>query len=207
MSSENQGRRYPILYLNDGQNLFEPSTAFAGVDWQVDDTADRLIRDGVVPPMIIVGIDHAGKDRIREFMPHRSLHPVMLRVQGMRYPDFLTKEVMPFIARNYRAGHGTGEYRPRRLVVRRVDRALHCSRAAWIDWTIAARESFALGFEPADSQGESSREALAGACFSCDGHCGSREERQKSECRRRCARAGWNFAPRWIKREASASGD
>jgi predicted alpha/beta superfamily hydrolase len=104
--SENQGRRYPILYLNDGQNLFEPSTAFAGVDWQVDDTADRLIRDGVVPPMIIVGIDHAGKDRIREFMPHRSLHPVMLRVQGTRYPDFLTKEVMPFIARNYRPATG-----------------------------------------------------------------------------------------------------
>jgi len=102
----NQGRRYPVLYLNDGQNLFEPSTAFAGVDWQVDDTADRLIRDGVIPPMIVVGIDHAGKDRIREFMPHRSLHPVMLRVQGMRYPDFLTKEVMPFIARNYRAATG-----------------------------------------------------------------------------------------------------
>jgi enterochelin esterase-like enzyme len=102
----NQGRRYPILYLNDGQNLFEPSTAFAGVDWQVDDTADRLIREDVIPPLIIVGIDHAGKDRIREFMPHRSLHPVMLRVQGMRYPDFLTKEVMPFIGRTYRPATG-----------------------------------------------------------------------------------------------------
>ena len=104
--SANQGRRYPVLYLNDGQNLFEPSTAFAGVDWQVDDTADSLIRDGVIPPMIIVGIDHAGKDRIREYMPHRSLHPVMLRVQGTRYPDFLTKEVMPFVARNYRPATG-----------------------------------------------------------------------------------------------------
>ena len=77
--SENQGRRYPVLYLNDGQNLFEPSTAFAGVDWQVDETADRLIREDVIPPMIIVGVDHAGKDRIREYMPYRSLHPVMLR--------------------------------------------------------------------------------------------------------------------------------
>lgn len=102
----NQGRRYPVLYLNDGQNLFEASTAFAGVDWQVDDTADRLIREGVVPPMIIVGIDHAAKDRIREFMPHRSMHPVMLRVHGMRYPDFLTKEVIPFISRNYRTAAG-----------------------------------------------------------------------------------------------------
>lgn len=102
----NQARRYAVLYLNDGQNLFEASTAFAGVDWQVDDAADRLIREGVIPPMIIVGIDHAGKDRIREFMPHRSMHPMMLRVQGARYPDFLIKEVMPFVSRNYRIGAG-----------------------------------------------------------------------------------------------------
>lgn len=103
---ENSGRRYPVLYLNDGQNLFEPSTSFTGVEWGVDETADRLIRDRVVPPMIIVGIDNTGKDRFREYMPHRSLQPVMLRVQGQRYPNFLIKEVMPFVARNYRVASG-----------------------------------------------------------------------------------------------------
>jgi len=102
----NAGRRYPVLYLNDGQNLFEATTSFTGVEWQVDETADRLIREGVVPPMIFVGIDNAGKDRIREYMPHRSLHPMMLRVQGTRYPNFLMKEVMPFVARNYRVATG-----------------------------------------------------------------------------------------------------
>jgi len=102
----NRGTRYPILYLNDGQNLFEASTSFTGVDWQVDETAHRLIREGVVPPMIIVGIDNAGKDRLREYMPHRSLQAMMLRVQGSRYPDFLIKEVMPFLARNYRVASG-----------------------------------------------------------------------------------------------------
>lgn len=102
----NQGSRYPVLYLNDGQNLFEASTSFAGVEWQVDETADRLVREGTVPPMIIVGIDHAGKDRLREYMPHRSLQPMMLRVQGARYPDFLLEEVMPFVARNYRVASG-----------------------------------------------------------------------------------------------------
>jgi predicted alpha/beta superfamily hydrolase len=102
----NQGRRYPVFYLNDGQNLFEPSTAFAGVDWQADEAADRLIREGAIPPLIVVGIDNTGKDRIREYMPHRSLHPMMLRVQGARYPEFLTKEVMRFIGRNYRAASG-----------------------------------------------------------------------------------------------------
>ena len=103
---ENSGRRYPVLYLNDGQNLFEPSTSFTGVEWGVDETADRLIREKVIPPMIIVGIDNAGNDRFREYMPHRSLQPMMLRVQGQRYPNFLMKEVMPFIARNYRVASG-----------------------------------------------------------------------------------------------------
>lgn len=104
--SANAGRRYPVLYLNDGQNLFEPSTSFTGVDWQVDETADRLIREGVIPPMIIVGIDNTGPNRIREYMPHRSLQPMILRVQGNRYPNFLMKEVMPFVARNYRVAVG-----------------------------------------------------------------------------------------------------
>src|SRR6266581_2635911 len=103
---QNATRHYPVLYLNDGQNLFEPATSFNGVEWQVDETADRLIREGTVPPMIIVGIDNAARDRIREFMPHRSLHPVILRVHGTRYPAFLFKEVIPFIARNYRVASG-----------------------------------------------------------------------------------------------------
>jgi predicted alpha/beta superfamily hydrolase len=99
---ENEGKRYPVLYLNDGQNLFEASSAFAGVEWQADEAADRLIRAGTVPPLIMVGIDNAGKDRLREYMPHRSVNPMMLRVQGRRYPDFLFEEVMPFVERNYR---------------------------------------------------------------------------------------------------------
>ncbi len=106
-NSANAGQCYPVLYLNDGQNLFEAATSFTGVEWQVDETGDRLIREGVVPPMIIVGMDNAAKDRIREYMPHRSLHPMMLRVQGSRYPSFLIKEVMPFLARNYRVASGS----------------------------------------------------------------------------------------------------
>lgn len=100
--AENGERHYPVLYLNDGQNLFESSTAFGGVEWGVDETADRLIREGAVRPVIIVGIDNTGKDRIRDYMPHRSMHPMMLRVQGRHYPDFLIKEVMPFVENTYR---------------------------------------------------------------------------------------------------------
>lgn len=104
--AQNAARQYPVLYLNDGQNLFEPATSFNGVEWQVDETADRLIREQVIAPMIIVGIDNTGKDRLREYMPHRSFQPIMLRVQGTRYPSFLIKEVMPFVERHYRVAPG-----------------------------------------------------------------------------------------------------
>jgi predicted alpha/beta superfamily hydrolase len=104
--SENSGKRYPVLYVNDGQNLFETSTSFTSIEWEVDETADRLIREGQIAPMIVVGIDNGQKDRFREYMPHRSLNPMMLRVQGSRYPNFLLKEVMPFIARTYRVATG-----------------------------------------------------------------------------------------------------
>ncbi len=108
---KNTDRHYAVLYLNDGQNLFEAATAFGGVEWRVDETADLLIRQGTVPPMIVVGIDNTGKNRLREYMPHRSIHPRILRVQGRHYPDFLMKEVMPFIEKNYRVAtrpEGTG---------------------------------------------------------------------------------------------------
>ena len=103
---ENSARRYPVFYLNDGQNLFDPATSFTGVTWQVDETADRLIRDGEIPPVIFVGIDNAGVERLKEYLPYRSLSPVVLRPQGSRYSAFLTKEIMPFVGQNYRTAKG-----------------------------------------------------------------------------------------------------
>jgi predicted alpha/beta superfamily hydrolase len=103
---ENATRRYPVFYLNDGQNLFDPATAFAGVDWQVDETAERLIREGKIAPLIIVGIDNTGVNRIKEFLPYRSFSPPVLRPQGKHYPEFLIDEVMPFIDERYRIARG-----------------------------------------------------------------------------------------------------
>jgi predicted alpha/beta superfamily hydrolase len=103
---ENASRHYPVFYLNDGQNLFDPATAFAGVEWQVDETADQLIREGKIAPLIIVGIDNTGSDRIKEFLPYRSFNPPVLRPQGKRYPEFLINEVMPFVEERYRIARG-----------------------------------------------------------------------------------------------------
>jgi predicted alpha/beta superfamily hydrolase len=103
---ENEGRHYPVFYLNDGQNLFDPATAYIGVDWQVDEAATRLIGEGKIPPLIIVGIDNAQKDRPKEYLPYRSFHPRILRPQGKRYPGFLLDEVMPFVYQRYRIARG-----------------------------------------------------------------------------------------------------
>jgi enterochelin esterase-like enzyme len=103
---ENSGKRYPVFYLNDGQNLFDSATSFTGVEWQVDETADRLIRAGTIPPAIFVGIDNARVERLKEYIPYRSLNPLLLRPLGDRYPSFLTQEVVPFIHQTYRVAKG-----------------------------------------------------------------------------------------------------
>ncbi len=98
--------RYPVLYLNDGQNLFEPATAFAGVDWRVGKAAERLIAEGKIPPIIIVGIDNTGKNRGREYIPYRSFDLRLFGPQGKRYPEFLRREVMPLIEKHYAVAKG-----------------------------------------------------------------------------------------------------
>ena len=97
--------KYPVLYLNDGQNLFDPTTAFAGVHWQAGETAARLIEEKKIPPLIIVGIDNT-KNRAREYIPYRSQDPKVYLAKGKCYPDFLRHEVMPLIVARYPAMKG-----------------------------------------------------------------------------------------------------
>jgi len=94
-------RHYPVLYLNDGQNLFDPATAFAGVHWQVGETSTRLIAENRIPPLIIVGIDNTGKNRVREYIPYSSRDPKLLHPLGACYPEFLRGELMPLIEQQY----------------------------------------------------------------------------------------------------------
>lgn len=63
------GRRYPVLYLHDGQNLFDAATAFAG-EWEVDETLARLAGEEI--ELIAVGIPNAGDGRYREYAPYRG---------------------------------------------------------------------------------------------------------------------------------------
>jgi len=102
----NRAKHYPVLYLNDGQNLFDVCTSLFGPqEWQVDETVNRLIARGEIPPLIVVGIDNAGRgERPAEYLPYPdlSLNPPMSKVRADKYLQFLFREVMPFINKRYR---------------------------------------------------------------------------------------------------------
>jgi predicted alpha/beta superfamily hydrolase len=96
---------YPVLYLLDGQNLFDRCLSdVSHEEWGVDETVYRLIREKKIPPMIVVGVDHAGKDRAKEYLPYRDFvgNPEMEEPEGKRFPDFMTREVMPLVDGRYR---------------------------------------------------------------------------------------------------------
>lgn len=101
--AENAARTYPVLYLQDGQNLFEQMPGTPG-EWGVDETATKLISGGEIRPVIIVGIPHSDEKRISEYLPVQALEGV--KPAGDRYVDFLVRDVMPRIERLFRVQKG-----------------------------------------------------------------------------------------------------
>ena len=99
--------RYPVLYLNDGQNLFDPARAFAGVTWRVAETASAMIEAGAIRPIVIVGIDHGEMLRAREYLPvEDDRNPFARRPLAVKYAQFVTSELMPAIERAFPVARG-----------------------------------------------------------------------------------------------------
>ncbi len=90
-------KRYPVLYMHDGQNLFDPATSFCGQDWKLDETAMRLMTDGAIEEFIIVGVANT-PDRMEEYN--------LFRPKGEAYARFLTGVVKPFVDAAYRTKPG-----------------------------------------------------------------------------------------------------
>lgn len=94
--------RYPVFYLQDGQNLFDPATAFQHQDWRADVVADELIGSGAIAPLLMVGVYNTGARRVSEYTPTRD--PTRRKGgKGARYAQMLAREVKPFIERRYGA--------------------------------------------------------------------------------------------------------
>lgn len=119
-------QHYPVIYMHDGQNLFDPALSYGGVDWGMDEAITRLVEQGLCRPAIVVGVWNLGMQRWKEYMPERPfsypppgdrpawLSMVRERVQwfktnhgGLPYSDrylcFLVNELKPFIDGAYRS--------------------------------------------------------------------------------------------------------
>lgn len=99
----NPEQRYPVLYMHDGQNLYNPEDAFGGVVWGADKTAQELILTNQIEPLIIVGIYNAGKHRIDEYTPVKSSVGKMRGHGGKadHYGRMIIEELKPFIDKEY----------------------------------------------------------------------------------------------------------
>lgn len=91
-------RRYPVLYMHDGQNIFRPGGPFG--TWAIEDALDAAIRTGAIPQLVVVGIDNTN-DRLREYMPPYTTYQGAPGI-GDQYASFLVDEVLPFIEARYR---------------------------------------------------------------------------------------------------------
>jgi predicted alpha/beta superfamily hydrolase len=94
MDATTSGRRYPVLYMHDGQNLFDAVTSFAG-EWQVDETMASLAPEGI--GAIVVGIPNGGSRRIAEYTPYRDARRPEPTGAGPEYVAFITDTVKPVI--------------------------------------------------------------------------------------------------------------
>ena len=105
--------RHAVLYMHDGQNLLDPDTGYGGMEWKVDETLDRLIRERKVQPTIVVAIWNTPK-RLREYVPSKAFGHLppqyMDRVRGLYggdplsdgYLKFIVSELKPRIDKRFR---------------------------------------------------------------------------------------------------------
>jgi predicted alpha/beta superfamily hydrolase len=113
---ESTGKRYPALYMHDGQSLFEPGHAFTAEEWEVDEMMTKLIKENRIREAIVVGIWNTGK-RFREYQPGKpfqNLSSGETRVRehldetygggalGDEYLQFIVGELKPFVDDSFR---------------------------------------------------------------------------------------------------------
>jgi enterochelin esterase-like enzyme len=150
----------PLLVLHDGQNLFDPDRAHVpGLHWRVAETAEALVADGRLRPVLIAGIDHAAEGRIAEFTPTPGDQPGCGQVA--RYGRFVMEDLVPHLARAYGAGGearnvalggsslgGLATLMIARQFPGRLGRLLVMSPSVWWDDRVVLRRLHRVGFQP-----------------------------------------------------------
>ena len=123
--AQETGRRYPVIYMHDGQNLFDPALSFSGVDWGIDPALRTLIEAGEIEAPIVVGIWNT-ENRLGEYMPEQPLADPAARAEvdkfihsfrdgmpfelaGDAYLAFLVEELKPWVDAEFRTRPGQAD--------------------------------------------------------------------------------------------------
>jgi len=111
-SDYSKNKKYAVLYMHDGQNLFNPKESYGGVDWGIDETLEKLSGEGKIKAAIVVGIWNTPK-RIIEYAPQKAYDianrkniknsPLAKpqKAESDEYLKFIVSELKPFIDGNY----------------------------------------------------------------------------------------------------------
>src|SRR6056297_1059064 len=100
-------KHYPVLYIQDGQNIFDPEESYSGTAWDLHKTADYMIRKNLIEEIIIVAVDHMEEERLNEYAHQDGFYKGQkVKARGYEYENFLIKELMPFIEDKYRLKKG-----------------------------------------------------------------------------------------------------
>ena len=95
-------KHFPVIYMHDGNNLFDPATGFMGREWCLDETLEQLFNTQAIPECVVVGI-YNSPDRLHEYAWHTHSHLGQpCGGTGPEYARFVVEELMPFIEVNYR---------------------------------------------------------------------------------------------------------
>jgi metallo-beta-lactamase class B len=97
-SYKNSKKNYPVIYMQDGQNLFDKATTAFGTEWEADETMDSLVSKGD-REYIIVGIG-SGNERLHDYLPYYS--KMLGEAKGKSYGEFMVKQLVPYVDAHYR---------------------------------------------------------------------------------------------------------
>ena len=114
---DSEGKNFSVIYMQDGQNLFNPETSYSGEEWGVDEAITKLVKERKIPGVIVVGIWNTPK-RYQEYMPEKPFNKLSRRTKGKlmkkfggmplsdEYLKFMVEELKPFIDSVYRTNSG-----------------------------------------------------------------------------------------------------
>ena len=102
---ETSDKKYPVIYMQDGQNLFDDKTASYNVEWGIDETLDELYSDSETKGVIVIGIDSNSKTRVDEYNPFTGVSAGQTTTEGgnaNKYAKFIVNTLKPYVDQHYR---------------------------------------------------------------------------------------------------------